>query len=63
MAFESAGKRIGSLAVNLIRLILALGFLSLYCWIIRGRALPTDADAHAYGIWRPPETLNSCPVT
>jgi drug/metabolite transporter (DMT)-like permease len=49
MAFESAGKRVGSLAVNLIRLVIALGFLCLYCWIVRGRALPTDADAHAWG--------------
>ena len=49
MAFESAGKRIGSLAVNLIRLVLGLVFLTLYCWIVRGQALPTDADAHAWG--------------
>lgn len=48
MAFESAGKRIGSLAVNLIRLIMAFGFLAAYCWVTRGRPLPTDASAHAW---------------
>lgn len=46
MAFESAGKRIGSLAVNLIRLVMAFGFLALYCWVTRGRPLPSDASAH-----------------
>ena len=48
MAFESAGKRIGSLAVNLIRLVLAFFFLAGFCWITRGQPLPTDASAHAW---------------
>lgn len=50
MAFEAAGKRIGSLVVNLIRLVMALGFLSLYCALVRGHALPTDADGHQW-LW------------
>ena len=50
MAFEAAGKRIGSLAVNLIRLVLALGFLTIYCALVRGRALPSDADGHQW-LW------------
>jgi drug/metabolite transporter (DMT)-like permease len=45
LAFESAGRRIGSLAVNLIRLVIALGFLTVFCWLQRGRALPTDASS------------------
>ncbi len=49
MSFESAGKRIGSLSVNLIRLVMALGILSLFCWLRRGLPLPTDASAHAWG--------------
>jgi drug/metabolite transporter (DMT)-like permease len=48
--FETAGRRVGSLVVNLIRLVLAFGFLSLYCWFIRGMALPGDASTHAW-VW------------
>lgn len=44
LAFESAGRRIGSLAVNLIRLVIALVLLTAFCAIQRGRALPTDAS-------------------
>jgi drug/metabolite transporter (DMT)-like permease len=48
--FETAGRRVGSLAVNLIRLVLAMGLLSLYCWFVRGSTLPGDASIHAW-IW------------
>jgi drug/metabolite transporter (DMT)-like permease len=50
MAFESAGRRVGSLAVNLIRLALALAPLTLFCALHRGRALPLDASLHAW-LW------------
>ncbi len=50
LAFESAGRRIGSLAVNLIRLIFALFFLTLFNLITRGQALPLDAGAHVW-LW------------
>lgn len=50
VAFEAAGKRVGSLAVNLIRLLPAVVLLSLYSWITRGVAFPTDATAHAW-LW------------
>ncbi len=50
MAFESASKKVGSLAVNLIRLMMALVLLTLFCWIVRGRPLPDDASAHAW-LW------------
>ena len=46
MSFESAGKRVGSLAVNLIRLVLAFFFLAMLGMASRGLAVPTDADAH-----------------
>jgi len=49
LAFESAGKRVGSLAVNLIRLVIAALFLSAFCWAVRGLPLPTDASLHAWG--------------
>lgn len=48
LAFESAGRKVGSLAVNWIRLVLGLIFLSLFTWILRGKLLPLDASMHAW---------------
>jgi len=48
MAFEAAGKKVGSLAVNLIRLGFAAGFLAIFGLIVRGMPLPLDATAHAW---------------
>ncbi len=50
MSFEVAGKRIGSLAVNIIRLFFGLFFLCGFCWVYRGMVFPTDASVHAW-IW------------
>lgn len=50
LAFEAAGRRVGSLALNLIRLVPALVLLSLYSWLVRGVAFPFDASAHAW-LW------------
>ena len=50
LAFESAGKRVGSLAVNFIRLVIALCILSVFCWIRLGVAFPVDADGHTW-LW------------
>jgi drug/metabolite transporter (DMT)-like permease len=50
LAIEQAARRIGSLTVNLIRLVFAFGFLSLVGWIARGLPLPVDATRHAW-IW------------
>ena len=49
LTFEAAGHRIGSLRVNLLRMPVAFGLLSLAAWASRGLALPTDATAHAWG--------------
>jgi drug/metabolite transporter (DMT)-like permease len=43
MAFESAGKKVGSLAVNLIRLVMAFFFIGFYSLIVRGFFFPADA--------------------
>lgn len=43
LAFESSGKRIGSLAVNLLRLLVALVFLSVFSWFTRDQLLPFNA--------------------
>jgi drug/metabolite transporter (DMT)-like permease len=50
LSFEVATKRIGSLAVNITRLIFAMVFLSIFSWFYRGLPLPTDASTHAW-IW------------
>lgn len=50
MSFEAAGRRVGSLAVNFIRLILALLFHTVFSLIARGSFFPVDAPAHAW-IW------------
>lgn len=43
MAFESAGKKVGSLAVNLIRLVIAFFIFSVYTQVTRGMWFPFDA--------------------
>lgn len=48
LAFESAGKRVGSLQVNLIRLALALIFLSGMSFFTNGHFFPFDASASAW---------------
>ncbi len=50
MAFESAGKKVGSLSVNLIRLVMALVLLGLFTTVTRGHFWPVDAGAHAW-LW------------
>lgn len=50
LAFESASRKVGSLPVNIIRLVIGLIFLSVLNLVIRGLALPTDATSHNW-IW------------
>lgn len=45
MAFESAGRKVGSLAVNLIRLVIAFFIFSVYTQVTRGMWFPFDAGA------------------
>ncbi|MBK9032579.1 MAG: DMT family transporter [Myxococcales bacterium] len=49
LAFESAARRIGSLSLNLIRVVAALGWLTLAAVIVRGRAWPSDATGEQWG--------------
>ncbi len=49
-AFESAGRRVGSLVVNLLRLVMAIVLLGTFTWITRGLFLPTDATPRAW-LW------------
>ncbi|MCX6235483.1 MAG: DMT family transporter [Bacteroidetes bacterium] len=48
LSFERASIRVGSLAVNLLRMALALVFLSIFSYIHRGIIYPVDASAHAW---------------
>jgi drug/metabolite transporter (DMT)-like permease len=50
LSFEAATKKVGSLAVNLIRLVLALLFLSIFCYFRRGIVFPVDANFQNW-IW------------
>jgi drug/metabolite transporter (DMT)-like permease len=50
LSFESASKKVGSLPVNIIRLVIGFVFLSILNLLLRGRLLPTDASAHNW-IW------------
>ncbi len=46
LCFESAGKKVGSLAVNFITLVFALIFISMYTYFVRGYMFPVDASLH-----------------
>ena len=50
LSFEVATKKVGSFAVNLIRIVIALIFLSVFCYIRRGILFPVDADFHNW-LW------------
>jgi drug/metabolite transporter (DMT)-like permease len=50
LSFESASNKIGSVAVNILRLIIGFAFLSLFNFIRRGLILPVDANMEKW-IW------------
>jgi drug/metabolite transporter (DMT)-like permease len=50
LSFEVASRRVGSLSVNMIRLVMAFVFLGIFTWISRGIPFPVDAGSHAW-IW------------
>jgi len=43
-SFEVAGKKVGSLSLNLIRLFIGMFFLMIFTWIVRGVPFPVDAS-------------------
>jgi len=49
MVFEAAGRRVGSLAVNFIRLAFAVILLGAYGAVTRGVPIPLDAGGEAWG--------------
>ncbi|MEM9070131.1 MAG: DMT family transporter [Myxococcota bacterium] len=46
--FTQAGRRIGSLTLNPIRLVMGFVYLTVYGALVRGTPLPTDASLHAW---------------
>lgn len=50
VSFEIAGKKVGSLSVNYIRLVIGFIFISIYSYFTRGLFLPTDATTSNW-IW------------
>lgn len=50
LSFEFAGKRVGTLSLNLIRLCMGFAFLTIFLTVTRGTPLPPGATAHNW-IW------------
>lgn len=50
LAFESATIRVGSMAVNIIRLVMGMIFLSFLTLFLRGHFLPVDASGYSW-LW------------
>ncbi len=48
LAFEAAGKRIGSLSLNILRLLMALIFISIMNYFSRGMLIAVDADSYTW---------------
>jgi drug/metabolite transporter (DMT)-like permease len=50
LSFESASRKVGSLSVNIIRLVIGFTFLSIFNLVRRGMVLPADASLDNW-IW------------
>ncbi len=48
IAYEKAGKKVGSLSVNYLRLFVAFSLSSAGAWLTRGLLLPTDASGRTW---------------
>ena len=48
LSFEYAGKKVGSMSVNYIRLVIGIVLLSLFTFLIRGTLFPFDASFEAW---------------
>ena len=48
ISFEYAGKRVGSLSVNMLRLLFGFVFITIYLVITRGMIVPMDATTHTW---------------
>jgi len=48
LAFSAAGRRMGSLSLNLVRLVIAFLLVTIYCGVRRGMLLPLDAPPRTW---------------
>jgi drug/metabolite transporter (DMT)-like permease len=48
VSFEKAGRQVGAIAVNMIRLVIGLLFLTVFLYFSRGMAFPVDATIHTW---------------
>ncbi len=48
LSFESASRKVGSVPVNIIRLVMAFFLLGIFSWIRRGLFFPIDASAFTW---------------
>ena len=48
LAFEAAGRRVGALSLNVVRLAIAFAFLTAAGALLRGQPLPVDATPYAW---------------
>ena len=59
--FEAAGKRVGSVTVNLVRLVLAAVFLCLTLLITKGQLIPMDFPLRNWGWLAVSGVIGFCP--
>ncbi len=48
IAFEAASRKVGSISVNIIRLVIALFLIGFYTWFTRGYFFPIDATLYSW---------------
>ncbi|MCD6116257.1 DMT family transporter [bacterium] len=48
LSFEYAGKKIGSLSLNFIRLVMGVGLLSIFLFITKGTFIPLHSSGHVW---------------
>ena len=48
LAFDAASRKIGSMTVNLLRLVVGFCFLTIFVWFYRGYLLPVDATPRTW---------------
>lgn len=49
LAFSAAGRRMGSLTLNLVRLVIAFALITIICFVRRGTLLPFDIPLRNWG--------------
>lgn len=48
ISFEHAGRKVGSLPVNILRLLIALVLFGIYGWSVRNHVIPMDANLYTW---------------